>query len=328
MPSGSTSEITPEIARLAYRLLLGREPENEGVVAWACAQGSLAALRRIFLDSAEFRAGIALPAAMVGIDAPPIEVEWRVDYPTAERLLAHVGASWTRLGEERPHWSVLSSETFLPERIAETEGQFFASGRGDRDRLLAALARLGLRAAEFPHAFEFGCGLGRVTAFLAESFASVSACDVSASHLARARQHLAGRPGITLHQAGIEDFGMSAGFDLWFSRLVLQHNPPPVAAMVLARALLLLNPGGVAHFQLPTYAAGYRFRVADYLAGLRPEGGDIEMHVLPQSVVFALAAEHDCDVLEVWQDQSAGPPASWVSSVITLRKRRSYTKPR
>lgn len=321
MPS---PELTPEAVRLAYLLMLGREPESERAVASALAYRTVERLRAAVIASPEFQrkfppAGQA--PALVALDAPENPVEWRVDPATAEALLAHIGASWTRLGAERPHWSVLSAARFLPEKIDQTSGEFYQSGRGDRDRLLAVLRRLGHAPDEFPVLFEFGCGLARVTPFLAESFERVVACDVSASHLALAREHLAGHPRVSLHQATPRDFGMEGGFDLWFSRLVLQHNPPPVMAMVLRRALALLNPGGIAHFQLPTYATGYRFATADYLARLPADGGAIEMHVLPQPVIFEIAAQSGCEPLEVWQDRSAGAHDAWVSSVVTLRKR-------
>ena len=35
---------------------------------------------------------------------------------------------WTRLGNERPHWSVLSADQFSPEQISGTAQDFFASG--------------------------------------------------------------------------------------------------------------------------------------------------------------------------------------------------------
>ncbi len=322
-------EITPEVARLAYLLLLGREPESARAVASACGYTSLAALRAAFLGSNEFRSKLKQQhPAIVEPAAPPIEVEWQVDATTAAALLAHIGATWTRLGTERPHWSVLGAEHYLPERIAATGEQFFQSGRADRDKLLAVLRRLGHAPGEFPVLFEFGCGLARVTPFLAESFARVVACDISASHLALARERMAAGPAnVTLHAATPGDFGMAEGFDLWLSHLVLQHNPPPVMAMVLRRALSLLNPGGIAHFQLPTYARGYRFSAADYLAGLKPGAGEIEMHVLPQPVIFEIAAQCGCEPLEVWHDHSAGAPGVWVSSVVTLRK-RGHSLPR
>lgn len=316
-------DLTTETVRMAYRLLLGREPENEAVLRSALRYRSIAALRQAFLESAEFRRKIPPRPAFVPVNAAPIDVEWAVDEAVAARLLSHVGATWTRLGEERPHWSVLSADRFLPEKLEASRAAFFASGAQDRDTLRAVLARHGLAPSAFPTVFEFGCGLARVTPFLAESFQRVVACDVSASHIALARARLAetGTTNASIGQATTQAFGMTGRFDLWFSRLVLQHNPPPVMAMVLRRALGLLNPGGIAHFQVPTYALNYRFRVAEYLSGLAAAEGGIEMHVLPQPVIFQLAAQCDCEPLEVWQDNSAGHSAAWVSSVITLRKR-------
>jgi len=93
----------------------------------------------------------------------------------------------------------------------------------------------------------------------------------------------------------------------------------------LRRAFALLRPGGLAVFQVPTYARGYAFRLAPYLAGLGGGGpdraGEIEMHVLPQPVVFLLAREAGCDPLEVLEDLSAGPSMNWNSTTFVFRKR-------
>jgi hypothetical protein len=113
---------------------------------------------------------------------------------------------------------------------------------------------------------------------------------------------------------------MTAPFELWFSRIVLQHNPPPIAAMILRRALGLLAPGGLAVFQVPTHAIGYRFRVAEYVNGLGQPGG-IEMHVLPQPVVFDIVRDCACEPREVLEDFSAGPSGSWNSTTFVVRKR-------
>jgi hypothetical protein len=118
------------------------------------------------------------------------------------------------------------------------------------------------------------------------------------------------------------DFGMTEAFDLWYSRIVLQHNPPPIMAMILRRAFAMLAAGGMAVFQVPTYALGYRFGVAPYLAGLG-KGNDIEMHVLPQPVVFRLAREAGCEPLEVLEDLSAGPSSHWNSTVFVIQKTRN-----
>jgi hypothetical protein len=114
---------------------------------------------------------------------------------------------------------------------------------------------------------------------------------------------------------------MTEGFDIWFSRLVLQHNPPPLTAMVLRRAMSLLNPGGLAHFQLPTYARNYHFKTKEYM---EKPGFGIEMHVFPMPAVFEIAAETGCEPLEVWHDNSLGDLPGWVSSAITVWKPAYY----
>jgi trans-aconitate methyltransferase len=111
---------------------------------------------------------------------------------------------------------------------------------------------------------------------------------------------------------------MTEPFDLWFSRIVLQHNSPPVMALILRRALSLLAPGGVAVFQVPTYAKNYSFRLDGYLNRIAGEG-EIEMHVLPQPVVFAIAASAGCTPMEVLEDGSVGI-AGWQSSTFVFHK--------
>jgi SAM-dependent methyltransferase len=316
--------VTRESIHWAYRLLLGREAENESVVADALGYGSLAQLRQAFLDSPEFRGMLESPqpqASRVPVDCPPQVIEWSTDGSTLSRLLDHVRKTWTKLGQEKPHWSVLSSDDFLPENIAATERAFFESGRSDLRSLLAVLARHGLSPDSFPRLFEFGCGLGRVTPFFAERFLEVTACDVSPSHMAVAQAVVrkAGRKNVSFELVNDVDFGMTRPFDLWFSRIVLQHNSPPIIAMILRQALALLAPGGLAVFQVPTYALGYSFSLSEYLANVGKDRG-IEMHVLPQEVVFRLAREAGSFPLEVLDDGHAGPPHAWQSNTFVFQK--------
>ncbi len=325
-----SSDLNPELIRTAYRLFLGREPETELAVQQALGYGTVEKLRAAFLVSEEFRAGIQgagmaqapTPPSLVRLDAPPIEAEWEADTATADALLAHVRATWTRLGEERPHWSVLSADAFAPERIQQTKTAFFASGQNDCRELVAILARQGIRPSDVVRLFEFGCGVGRVTPFFAKTFHEVTACDVSVSHMALARDVVwaANVKNVTFVLADTVEFGMKAPFDVWFSRIVLQHNSPPVIAMILRRAFAMQVPGGIAVFQVPTYATGYSFRLAEYMGKLTAAGG-IEMHVLPQPVIFSLARDAGCEPLEVLEDMSAGPSATWNSTTFVMRKR-------
>jgi SAM-dependent methyltransferase len=321
------TEVTPELVRAAYRVILNREPESEVMVRGWLSVPTAEALLKAFVTGPEFHMRFkpvqgpgSAPVPSLALDVPPLHVEWQVDGAVAAALLAYVKRTWTRLGQERPHWSVLSSDAFMPDRIAANEAHFFASGAGEVRQLQALLARNGFRPDGFVQVFEFGCGVGRVTPHLAGAFHHVTACDVSDSHMALARDAVrrAGLENVSYTLAETADFGMLAPFDLWFSRIVLQHNSPPVIALVLRRALALLAPGGVAVFQVPTYAKNYAFRIEPYLDRIE-SAGEIEMHVLPQPVVFAIAAEAGCVALEVLEDGSIGV-ANWQSTTFVFHK--------
>jgi SAM-dependent methyltransferase len=301
----------------AYRMFLGRLPAEPEIAVWLGTK-SVADLRRAFLSSDEFATAqkSASQARLTG-NLPAADIEWQTDAATAARLLEHTKRTWTALGNERPHWSVLSSDLFLPEQIATNENRFFASGAGDLAALQSALERHG--SPDEPSVFEYGCGVGRVTAHLAGAFKKVTACDISSSHLELARQTVANRDNVTFRLVEDADFAMPSEFGIWISYIVLQHNPPPIIAMILSRMFKMLAPGGLAIFQVPTYCLGYRFSVADYLdAGVNSE--TIEVHCLPQSVIFSLAHEAKCMALEVREDGAMGPPSHWLSNTFIFRK--------
>jgi 2-polyprenyl-3-methyl-5-hydroxy-6-metoxy-1,4-benzoquinol methylase len=216
---------------------------------------------------------------------------------------------------------VQARDEFLPAAIEANRGEFTASGVEDAERLLAGLHRHGRVAADFAHVCDFGCGVGRVTIPLAGLFERVTACDVSASHLTVARLDAAraGVRNVVFSLVNSVDFGMVAPFDLWFSTLVLQHNPAPVMVLILRRMFALLAPGGVAVFQVPTYVAGYRFSAAEYLRTPAPELG-LEIHVIPQPVVFALAHAAGCVALELREDGAIWPPSLAISNTFMFRK--------
>ncbi len=319
--------ITDDEIAWVYRLILGREVTEDEAKRWRPT--SLEVLRRAALESAEFRgvlqqlavAAPPRPPARLTLNLPPSAVEWQVPPQTMARLIDHVTQTWTALGNEKPHWSVLSSDQFLPDKIEENRRRFYESGLDDTKRILSALERHGRDAADHPRVVEYGCGVGRVTPYLSAAFREVTAIDISSSHLAMAQEatQAAGVRNARFQLARAPEFGMEAPFDLWFSYIVLQHNPPPVIAMILRRAMAMLAPGGIAIFQVPTFAMGYQFDVARYL-GNPTSTGTIEVHCLPQPVVFQLAREAGCILLEMREDTAMGPHHSWLSNTFVFAK--------
>ncbi len=317
-------KVTREDVIAAYRFILGREPESEAVIAKRVKAGLLVGeLRSAMMRSGEFRKRNPLPAATPLPLAPaPLDVQVEAASEVIAAMLARTGAVWARLGQEAPHWSVLTQDQFRPERIAETRAAFYATGERDRALVRDMLARHGLSPAALPRVVEYGCGVGRATIALAEDFREVIACDISPSHLALGRRAAseAGRSNIGWFQSTVERPMPGGRYDLWYSRLVLQHNPPPIIAWLLAMAFARLAPGGVAMFQVPTHRDGYRFDLARYLA--REPGAEMEMHVLPQATVFQLAAAARLQVLEVREDTHlvASSRSQWLSNLFVLRR--------
>ena len=239
-------------------------------------------------------------------------------------LWQHMVQVWSELGREEPFWSVLPEARYrtAARPSARTLARFHASGRAEVERLESLLGRAGVTLGKRAVVAEYGCGVGRATRWLAERFARVRAFDLSAPHLARAEQHLE-REGLgnveLVPLRRRQDLRLLHGFDLFFSRRVLQHNPPPLQRDILEHALAGLAPRGVACFQTITEAAGYAFRVADYARGGGRATDRLELHVLPQAAIFALARRQGLDVLAVHDDGPTERPGTR-SNTFVMRK--------
>jgi 2-polyprenyl-3-methyl-5-hydroxy-6-metoxy-1,4-benzoquinol methylase len=316
-------EARREAVRWAYRIVLLREPESASALDHVAASSeSSRHLRDMMLRSEEARAQPGFPAALsMSGDEPPQVVEVDVDPATRERLFDRVQATWHALGQEQPHWSVVTAEEFRPDRIGASLEHFYATGETNVATLARILERNGLDMARLPRCMDFGCGVGRLSAALARRFSEVHAVDVSESHLAVARTELArrGASNVSFHSLrSIDSAAQLPLVDLVYSIIVLQHNPPPVMKALLGHLLDRLDRGGVAVIQMPTYLPrGYRFVAAEYLAG-GPAG--MEMHALPQAEVFASARARGVEVLEVLEDAWTGFGIGSRSNTFVMRR--------
>lgn len=328
-----TSPVTREQVVLAYRMLLGREPESEAVVQAAVdAQPDVAALGRSFIESPEFQArhgrepephapASAFTLTEPPMDAPPLEVETETEPELLARMIRHLGDYWAKIGRDAPHWSVLTAKRFRPGQLAAHLDEFHASGEGNAQVVDAILARIGRRPQEFTHCVDYGCGVGRITQHLARRFRDVTGLDISRPHLDQAAATLraAGQTNVVLRQVTGQELMPVASCDLWFSVIVLQHDPPPVAMEVLSRAFDSLSPGGVAIFQVPVWLAGYRFRAREYLAAW--PGRNMELHCVPQGAVLALARRKGLVLRELREQNGVvGVPGRAISNNFVFEK--------
>ena len=312
---------------MAYRLLLGREPENEDVVTAKAAHfESLQDLRANFMDSVEFQEKLKVPMIRPGdpgvkpLSWPAAEVEVSVSPAVLRRMVRRIEGEFLDLGATEPHWSVLTSERYRAKNIRENETEFYASGSEAVSQFQAAAARCGLDLSSYKACFELGCGVGRITLWLAQLFPAVTGADISVNHidLAQAAAIRIGTTNISfLNINKIEQYETLPPFDVFLSLIVLQHNPPPLIAFILEAILTRLSPGGAAYFQIPTHLTDYCFRAADYVES-PPMVGNAEVHCIPQAVLFEIVRRTGCEVLEIREDSSLGSNA--ISNRLLLRK--------
>ncbi len=307
----------------AYRLILGREPESEAVIRGHMKNQSLQSLRETFLNSEEFKRVIPQPSRHNGLPMTvmPLEIEVDTDPATLAKMAEKTGEYWNAIGRNAPHWSVVTAKEFLPENIADNKEAFFQSSAVDQEIILSGLARHGLDPVDFKSCVEFGCGVGRLTFRLAALFSRVTGIDISAPHLALAKEYCGrlGLSNIQFFQANAQALMPATGFDFWFSRIVLQHNPPPVSMEILRRVFRELPRGGVAMFQVPVHHVGYSFWANEYLNSTL--GKNMEMHCIPQRVILDEAYALGMQLLEVREDTwvvSDGP--EWLSNNFIFRK--------
>jgi 2-polyprenyl-3-methyl-5-hydroxy-6-metoxy-1,4-benzoquinol methylase len=244
------------------------------------------------------------PLSLTG-NEPPMLIEKVSDL---QPLFSHIQHVWENLGETEPHWSVLSSDLFKTSRIEVTRSEFYKSGFDNVETLFKTLERNNIDIAPLKTCLEYGCGLGRVTYWLAQRFDKVIGYDISRSHLQLAKKYLdeVGIQNVALHHVKQpQDIDSFSKADVVYSVIVLQHNPPPIISKTIQGLIRALSRGGIAFFQVPTYRLGYRFSVSEYLASEATKG-EIEMHVLPQSEIFDILRKEDAKVIDVLEDNWTG----------------------
>lgn len=298
----------------AFRLLLGRDPENETAIEHFSHVSDWATLRNVFLNCAEFKSKVKIEPSVGGPDdfitSPPNAVDVEISEEHFDRLVKHVQTAWEILGAEKPHWSVLTNPLFLPDNIDANVAGFYDTGASSVDILVKAAARAGKTLPADWTCFELGCGVGRVTAYLAKRFDHVIASDISHPHLQITSEHLK-RNGIEnvrlLQLKSLKTLETLEPFDLFYSIIVLQHNPPPLIYRMLQLIFDKVKIGGCVYFQVPVAYPDYRFSITDYLTTVEQGEGAMEMHVLPQPYLFRLLQENGFRILDLQRDNWAGP---------------------
>jgi SAM-dependent methyltransferase len=159
---------------------------------------------------------------------------------------------WDVMAREDPYWAVLST----PE--AKFGGWDPAEFLGTGEQEVAAVmsrARAFGRPRRRGRALDFGSGMGRATAALAERFDEVVGVDMSETMVARASALHQDRPNCRFALNAAPDLKAfeNESFDLVYSRIVLQHQPTAEAIeRYIGEFVRVLRSDGLLVFQLPS----------------------------------------------------------------------------
>jgi SAM-dependent methyltransferase len=257
---------------------------------------------------------------------PERKVQTQVSEDELDRLLGRIEKEFVFMGENEPYWSVLTAEQYKIGNLSQqNEEEFFLSGRLMVGEMEMAARRNGVELPKSGVCFELGCGVGRTTVWLADTFQHVVAADVSGPHLAIPRRAAADRGKYNINFLQVNSrtvFENLPEFDAFLSIIVLQHNPPPLIAFMLGQIFKKLRPGGIAYFQILTYGLDYEFTLDEYLEKKVPPGTP-ELHVLPQRELFRLMEQADCELVEIREDRAAG--RELVSNRLLIRKKSVFS---
>jgi SAM-dependent methyltransferase len=303
-----------------YRVLLDREPENNDVVRWHTNAPNREVLLRRFLTAKEFLARRLIPLHIgrhLEPDVLPVDVSASPEQ--LGKMLAGIAEKWREFGKTEPHWSVLVGEEFRSSNISKNLEKFYASGEKNIDIALRAVMRAGIDPAGFKTAVDFGCGVGRLTLALAQKVDFVTGVDISDGHvhLAQERAHDTQVNNVAFKViSDVSDIATIPKTDFIISIIVLQHNPPPIIAVIFRMLLKLLHERGVAYIQVPTFIDNYSFDVECYLDRRKV---NMEMNCLPQRSVFQIIHDEGCIPLEVREDGWTGE-AGMISKTFLIQK--------
>ncbi|MBX2856635.1 MAG: class I SAM-dependent methyltransferase [Rhodobacteraceae bacterium] len=304
-PVINVDQLAPQDIRYIFRALINRAPTPEEVKEWR--DKPMAGLRKKLVNSEEFRrvlwqsntkvvgTHLTAPANNIQIDGPPEQFI---------RMVDRIKAYWSGRGEIDAEFSVLTNPKFAADNIEKNRKEFYAIGEQDIQTLAAFFKRNNEPLDQVRSAIDFGCGVGRVSAAMARRFDKVIGVDISPGHLRKAEtwfesQNLTN--GTFVHLSDLDVIETLPEVDLFYSLIVLQHNPPPVMYEMLKRLLRRVRNGGYALFQLPTYCSDYSFIWDEYFT-TEPK---MEMHSLPQRYVFEALQSAGYRVIECHQDRRA-----------------------
>jgi SAM-dependent methyltransferase len=220
-------------------------------------------------------------------------------------LFEHTKKIWENHSSQEPYYSLINNPQYLFNNLNEDNKRaFFESGSMDVSLINLIFERTGLDIHSIITCLEYGCGIGRTTFCLSKIFRYIYGVDICDFYIQLAKQHSEDNNINNIQYSSLNnlfDLETLCNVDLIYSVLVLQHNPPPITKLIIEKFCQLLNPNGIAIFQLPTYNHTYSFNFKHYIDHLNLYT-TIDMHIVPQKEVLDIIYNNQCRIIEISKD--------------------------
>jgi len=226
--------------------------------------------------------------------------------PTLVPVAAAHAIEWNIMGKERPWWSVLTSEEYanLTEIPHELALKFYKSAQAINTDVSKTIKMLPTDMQP-EKALDFGCGLGRLSNKLADSYEHVFCADQSIHHLRLGKQTLdelfpEKSPRIfplltNLNLVGNLYSTYNTLVDGVYTFIVLQHSISILQALFIEQLCDVLIPGGVGVLQIP---ANPKYTSCDFEKSIRQ--GGLQMYSTPKEEIERHLMYRGCQIIEIY----------------------------
>lgn len=223
--------------------------------------------------------------------------------------LKNVQKAYEKVGADDPLWAILTDDNKRGNKWNPEE--FFATGRDEINSIMAYLDNINVEI-KFGNAFDFGCGVGRLTQGLCHHFDQVTGVDISNTMIAGANgfnEFNKNCTYITNTESNLKCLSSNT-FDFVYTNIVLQHMAPRYQVEYIKEFFRILKPGGIALFQVRTAKGPKPGSLAEKIYNFKMERlkpfwktirgrPPIQVHTISPPIVEQIIAECGATLLDV-----------------------------
>ena len=245
---------------------------------------------------------------------------------------------WSMMGKTKAFWSVLVDLPQDDNQVTPSlREKFYARGALDVKEVITQTRERYSDWNLVGDVLDFGCGLGRLSAAIAQvqGVRSVACVDQSVYHLEKAKMFTEALPikarfstvvsGPDLLMALQQGPQFPKCFDFVNSLIAFQHMITPLQAVYLEQLCDVLKPGGIMRVQLPSKTA-LEPACDERLRKRYRDAGGMQMHHIDEGSVRSILAKRGCDTT-VEDIGSAWVGGEQRSMMVYARKRIDHWQP-